>query len=280
MLASRTQLTCPFITGRPGSLGTSSGDGGAWAATSCAAKAAIIAPLSVQSPGLGIRNATARTLMSLRRHYNYRLYFFGQVVSISGTWMQSVAQAWFVVQNTHSPLAVGLLAVCQFGPYGLFGLFGGAFADRLDQRKVLIGTQAAFIITAALLAGLTLTGHAGVVLSVVIAVGRLAGQRQGWTGEVSLIPWLLVMAAAMLVLGWETINPILPSLLQKISVASYLRHLMPVSVGAEGIFALLTVETEPVSGWAAAAGLLVLIAIVLTYSCYRIRTLEIRYSTE
>jgi ABC-type transport system involved in multi-copper enzyme maturation permease subunit len=86
--------------------------------------------------------------------------------------------------------------------------------------------------------------------------------------------------AAMLVLGWETINPVLPSLLQKISVASYLRHLMPVSVSSDGIFALLTVETEPVSGWAATAGLLALIAIVLTYSCYRIRTLEIRYSTE
>jgi len=86
--------------------------------------------------------------------------------------------------------------------------------------------------------------------------------------------------AAMLALGWETINPVLPSLLQKISVASYLRHLMPVSVSSDGIFALLTVETEPVSGWAAAAGLLALIAIVLTYSCYRIRKLEIRYSTE
>ena len=86
--------------------------------------------------------------------------------------------------------------------------------------------------------------------------------------------------AAMLVFGWETINPVLPSILQKISVASYLRHLMPVTVGANGIFALLTVETEPVSGWVATAGLLVLIAIVLTYSCYRIRTLEIRYSTE
>ena len=86
--------------------------------------------------------------------------------------------------------------------------------------------------------------------------------------------------AAMLALGWETINPVLPSILQKISVASYLRHLMPVTVGAEGIFALLTVETEPVSGWVAAAGLLALIAVVLTYSCYRIRTLEIRYTTE
>jgi len=86
--------------------------------------------------------------------------------------------------------------------------------------------------------------------------------------------------AAMLVLGWETINPVLPSLLQKISVASYLRHLMPVTVSAEGIFALLSVETEPVSGWAATIGLLALIAVVLTYSCYRIRSLEIRYTTE
>jgi ABC-type transport system involved in multi-copper enzyme maturation permease subunit len=86
--------------------------------------------------------------------------------------------------------------------------------------------------------------------------------------------------AAMLVLGWEAINPVLPGLLQKLSVASYLRHLMPLSVPAEGVFALLTVETEPVSGWAATLGLLVLIAVVLFYSCYRIRTLEIRYTTE
>jgi ABC-type transport system involved in multi-copper enzyme maturation permease subunit len=86
--------------------------------------------------------------------------------------------------------------------------------------------------------------------------------------------------AAMLVLGWEAINPVLPSLLQKLSVASYLRHLMPVNVAAQGIFALLTVKTEPVSGWAATLGLLALIAVVLTYSCYRIRTLEIRYTTD
>ena len=86
--------------------------------------------------------------------------------------------------------------------------------------------------------------------------------------------------AAMLVLGWEAINPVLPSLLQKLSVASYLRHLMPVSVPGQGIFALLTVETEPVSGLTASVGLLLLIALVLTYSCYRIRNLEIRYTTD
>lgn len=86
--------------------------------------------------------------------------------------------------------------------------------------------------------------------------------------------------AAMVFLGWEAINPVLPSLLQKLSVASYLRHLMPVSVSAQGIFALLTVETEPVPAWAAILGLLLLIIAVLLYSCYRMRTLEIRYTTE
>ncbi len=88
------------------------------------------------------------------------------------------------------------------------------------------------------------------------------------------------MPAAMLVLGWEAINPVLPSILQRISVASYLRHLMPVSVPGDGIFALLTVETEPAPAWAAVLGLLLLIAVVLAYSCYRIRRLEIRYTTD
>ncbi|SFS12348.1 hypothetical protein SAMN05421771_2106 [Granulicella pectinivorans] len=85
---------------------------------------------------------------------------------------------------------------------------------------------------------------------------------------------------ALLFLGWEAINPVMPSLLQKLSVASYLRHLMPVNVGAKGLLALLTIETEPVAGWVATLGLLFLIAAVLLYSCYRMRTLEIRYTTE
>jgi len=85
---------------------------------------------------------------------------------------------------------------------------------------------------------------------------------------------------ALLFLGWEAVNPVLPSLLQKLSVASYLRHLMPVTIEAKGLIAVLTVETEPVAGWIATLGLLLLITAVLFYSCYRIRTLEIRYTTE
>jgi ABC-type transport system involved in multi-copper enzyme maturation permease subunit len=86
--------------------------------------------------------------------------------------------------------------------------------------------------------------------------------------------------AAMLVLGWETINPVMPAVLQKISVASYLRHLMPIAVPGDGIFALLTVPTEPLAGWLAALSLVLLIVVVLAYSCFRIRRLEIRYTSE
>lgn len=88
------------------------------------------------------------------------------------------------------------------------------------------------------------------------------------------------MPAALLFMGWEAINPVMPSLLQKISVASYLIHLMPVNVPGDGIFALLTVQTEPVPAWAAVLGLFSFIAVVLAYSCVRIRRLEIRYTTD
>jgi hypothetical protein len=86
--------------------------------------------------------------------------------------------------------------------------------------------------------------------------------------------------AALLVWGWEAINPIMPSILQKISIASYLRHLMPITVPGQGIFALLTVQTEPVPAWVAIFGVLLLTAIVLIYSCIRMRRFEIRYTTE
>jgi MFS family permease len=110
---------------------------------------------------LSVASASSRTFRSLRRR-NYRLYFIGQVISLTGTWMQNVAQAWFVIQLTHSALAVGLLAVCQFGPYGLFGLLGGTIADRLNQRRMLIGTQIAFLLSATSLAVLALTHHGAV----------------------------------------------------------------------------------------------------------------------
>jgi ABC-type transport system involved in multi-copper enzyme maturation permease subunit len=86
--------------------------------------------------------------------------------------------------------------------------------------------------------------------------------------------------AALVLMGWEGISLALPAALQKLSIAAYLRQLMPVPVPAEGIFALLTVQNEPVRGWVAVLGVIVLTALVLFIGCYKIRTLEISYTTE
>ena len=86
---------------------------------------------------------TDRLFASLRRHRNYRLFFTGQLISLVGTWMQNVALAWFVVELTRSPVAVGVLAFCRFVPFTVLGLVAGVVADRLDLRRLVIGTQTA-----------------------------------------------------------------------------------------------------------------------------------------
>lgn len=110
-----------------------------------------------------------RTFASLRRHRNYRLFFTGQVVSVSGTWMQNVALAWLVVELTRSPLAVGILAFCRFLPFTVFGLVAGVVADRIDNRKLVIGTQATSMALSAVLAVLVLTGPPALWLVYVLA---------------------------------------------------------------------------------------------------------------
>jgi MFS family permease len=117
-----------------------------------------------------------RTFASLRKHRNFRLFFTGQVVSVSGTWMQNVALAWFVYELTHSPLAVGILTFCRFSPQTLFGLFAGVLADRFDNRRLVIGTQAASMAVSVALAALALSGVAEVWHVYVLAV--LAGIAQ------------------------------------------------------------------------------------------------------
>ena len=99
-----------------------------------------------------------RTFASLRRHRNYRLFFTGQVISVSGTWMQNVALAWLVVELTSSPIAVGALAFCRFIPFTVFGLVAGVVADRIDNRKLVITTQTFSMILSAILALLVFTG--------------------------------------------------------------------------------------------------------------------------
>jgi MFS family permease len=99
-----------------------------------------------------------RTFASLRRHHNYRLYFGGQIVSISGTWMQNIAMYWLVLSLTHSPLAVGVLSIARFGPFTLFALFAGVIVDRMDNRRTVMVTQATQAVLALALTVLALSG--------------------------------------------------------------------------------------------------------------------------
>jgi MFS family permease len=118
------------------------------------------------------RLASRRTFASLRRHRNYRLFFYGQLTSVAGTWMQNIAMAWLVVSLApHSRgLAVGLLAACRFGPFTVLGLFSGIVTDRFDNRRVVIATQTAQMLFSAVLATVTLLGHVQLWEVYVIAV--------------------------------------------------------------------------------------------------------------
>ena len=98
-----------------------------------------------------------RMFRSLRTR-NYRLWFFGQTVSQCGTWMQSVAQYWLVLELTHSAFDLGITAALQFAPVLFFGTIGGLVADRFDKRKVLLVTQTAFTVQATVLWALVASG--------------------------------------------------------------------------------------------------------------------------
>ncbi len=92
------------------------------------------------------------------RHRNYRLYWFGQIASLIGTWMQSVSQPWLVLELGGSPLQLGTVLALQFAPAMVLAPLGGVLADRVDKRNALRVTQSVAMVQAAVLCGLTLTG--------------------------------------------------------------------------------------------------------------------------
>ena len=98
-----------------------------------------------------------RTFASLR-HRDYRLYFAGSAVSFVGTWMQQIAAYWLILELTESPVAVGALALVQTLPVTAFALVGGAIADRVDLRRMVIACESVLAVVAAVLAALALTG--------------------------------------------------------------------------------------------------------------------------
>jgi MFS family permease len=106
--------------------------------------------------------------MSVR---NYRLYFAGQLISTTGTWMQSIAQAWLVLQLTGSGVALGVTVALQFAPVLVAGAWGGVVADRVDKRRLLIGTQAASGALALVLGAVTAVGAVQLWMIYVLALG-------------------------------------------------------------------------------------------------------------
>ena len=110
-----------------------------------------------------------RTFRSLGVHRNYRIFFVGQLVSLAGSWMQNVALAWLVLELSGSPLAVGALVFCRFLPFTIFGLAAGIVADRIDSRRLVMGTQGAALLVSVALAVVTLTGTATLPLVYILA---------------------------------------------------------------------------------------------------------------
>ena len=110
------------------------------------------------------RGARCRMSAALRRSFgslqipNYRRYFAGQLVSLSGNWMQMVAEMWLILELTGSGVAVGVTSALQFLPILLFGAWGGVLADRWPKRELLVVTQTAMARPALALWGLTAAG--------------------------------------------------------------------------------------------------------------------------
>ena len=92
-------------------------------------------------------------------HRDFRLFWSGQLVSLIGTWMQSVGQSWLVLELTDSPFRLGLIGTLQFGPILLFSFLAGAISDRAHKRRLLVGTQSALMLQAFALAALVWSGH-------------------------------------------------------------------------------------------------------------------------
>src|SRR5438094_3246639 len=103
------------------------------------------------------------------RHRNYRLFFSGQIISLIGTWMQSVAQSWLVYRLTGSSLLLGFVGFASQVPVFLLAPIGGVVADRYSRHRLVIGTQTSAMLLAFILSALTLLGHIQVWQIMVVA---------------------------------------------------------------------------------------------------------------
>jgi len=118
---------------------------------------------------LPVGGITWRHTFRALRHRNYRLFFWGQLVSLIGTWMQQTAMSWFVYQITNSKLLLGTVAAVGSAPMMLFSIWGGSLADLYPKRSIIIATQTAQMICAFLLAAGAWAGFATPLFIIIIA---------------------------------------------------------------------------------------------------------------
>ena len=147
--------------------------------------------LSGRQRRMPVGKVTWRHTFRALRHRNYRLFFYGQLVSLIGTWMQQTAMSWLVYQITGSKLMLGVVAAVGSAPMIFFSLWGGSLADRYPKRAIIIWTQIAQMIPAFVLAALAWFGLATPWLIIVIATVTGIGMafdmpaRQAFTVEMT-----------------------------------------------------------------------------------------------
>ena len=104
---------------------------------------------------------------------NYRLFFGGQIVSLIGSWITMTATSWLVYRLTGSPFLLGVVGFAGQFPGFVMGPFAGAYVDRWDRHRLLVGTQVISMLQSFALAGLTLNGH--ITVTAVIALNAVQG---------------------------------------------------------------------------------------------------------
>ncbi len=193
------------------------------------------------------------TFRSLR-HRDYCLYFLGQIVSFTGSWIQNTALMWLVFESTNDPLWPPLLLVAQVGPTLLLGTWSGTLADRIPKRRLILRTQTAFLVNACLLIALVLLGVAepAVILGLQIVNGVI--QSIDLPARLAFVPDLvpredLVNAVSLNSLLFNCARAIGPAIAGRIFVASRWSvdgHAFPgwtpANLGAVGCFTLNAVS--------------------------------------
>jgi MFS family permease len=168
-----------------------------------------------------VGGVTWRQTFRALRHRNYRLFFWGQLVSLIGTWMQQTATSWFVYQITNSKLLLGTVAAVGSAPMVLFSIWGGALADLYPKRSIIVATQTAQMICAFLLAAGAWAGFATPLFIIVIAalngvaMGFDMPARQAFTVEMTSREDLLnaISLNSSIVNGARVVGPSVAGLL-------------------------------------------------------------------